>query len=65
MVDMTTPAELAQADQLAAKEREFDRKAQRAALVVLLILLPFMVYGVLAAYGVLPVMPWSPMGKRS
>lgn len=59
-----SPRERAAQDQRDAKERDFDRKAQRVAGWFLLAFALFAVYAVLAAMGVLPAMPWSPLGDN-
>lgn len=58
-----TPRESADLDQAEAKEREFDRAAQRAALWFLVAMAAVCAYAVLAALGALPAMPWAPLGK--
>lgn len=55
-----TPAEVAAADQAAAREREFDRRAATVARVVLALYVLAGLYAALALSGYLPVAPWSP-----
>jgi hypothetical protein len=58
-----TPAALAAQDQADAREREFDRKAQRVAVWFLIVAAIAAAYCLLAVYGVVPAAPWSPLGK--
>lgn len=57
-----TAAEIARADQLAAKEREFDRKAAHVARYVLLAYCLLGAYCLVAALGRVPAAPWSALG---
>jgi hypothetical protein len=59
-----TGKQIAEQDQAQAREREFDRAAQRWA-VRALILFGFLgAYALLAAMGWVPAMPWSPIGLQ-
>lgn len=55
--------DIASRDQAAAREREFDRRAQRWAARFLLASAVLGLYALLAAMGVLPAMPWSALGQ--
>lgn len=54
---------IAAEDQAAAKERDFDRRAQRAAAVFLALAAVGAIYCIFAALGVVPAAPWSPLGQ--
>lgn len=54
---------IAARDQAAAREREFDRRAQRVAAYFLAVSALVGIYATLAAAGVVPAMPWSPLGQ--
>lgn len=60
---MTTTARTAHADQLAAREREFDRRARKVAAIGLILFALLGAFSLLAALGVLPAAPWSPLGQ--
>lgn len=55
--------DIAAQDQAAAKERDFDRRAQKVCAYVLAVIALLGVYAFLAAAGVVPAMPWSALGK--
>lgn len=57
-----TAAEIARADQISAKERNFDLRAAWWAAVFLMVFAPFALYAILMALGVLPAAPWSVLG---
>lgn len=57
-----TPYEIHLADQHSAREREFDRKAQKGAAVFLAAFAVLGVYAFLACAGLVPPAPWSPLG---
>lgn len=59
-----TGKEIAEADQAHAREREFDLKAQKWAIRVLIAAGFLAAYALLAAMGYLPAMPWSPIGMQ-
>lgn len=50
-------------DQEAAREREFMRLARKASIALWAVALTLGLYSLLAAMGVLPAMPWSPLGQ--
>lgn len=50
-------------DQRAANEGAFERRAQRVAAVFLAIMAILGFYALLAAAGVVPAAPWSPLGQ--
>lgn len=54
---------IAEQDQLDAKEREFDRRAARVARWLLAVAFLVGLYGTLALFGILPALPWSPLGR--
>ena len=54
---------IAARDQAAAKEREFDRRAQKVAAYFLAVSALVGIYATLAVAGILPAMPWSPLGQ--
>lgn len=54
---------IAARDQAAAKEREFDRRAQKVAAYFLAFSALLGIYATLAVAGILPAMPWSPLGQ--
>lgn len=60
---MATMRDIAAEDQAAAKERDFDRRAQKVAAVFLAVTAVVAVYALLAAMGVVPAAPWSPLGQ--
>ena len=60
-----TGKEIAERDQAEAREREFDRTAQKWAIRVLIAAAILAAYALLVALGYLPAMPWSPIGKQS
>lgn len=55
-------ARIAAADQAEARDREFDRRAQRVAGWLLVVAAVLAAYVLLAGYGVVPAAPWSPIG---
>ncbi len=60
---MNTTATIARDDQLAAREREFDRKARVVAIYFVTAMVLLGVYCVLALTGVLPGPPWDVAAK--
>lgn len=64
MTNMMTPAETAAADQAAAKERSFEIKAARAALVFLWVMFSLAIYAWLGIRGDVPLPSWSPVGQQ-
>lgn len=61
---MNNIAMLAAQDQAHAKEREFDRKAQKVAIWGMAFAIILAIYSLLAIMGYLPATPWSAMGKQ-
>ena len=59
-----TGKEIAEQDQAHAREREFDLKAQKWAIRILIGFSFLAAYALLAALGHLPAMPWSPIGLQ-
>jgi len=58
-----SPAEQARADQLAAREREFERRALPVLWAILAVFALLGLYSVLALQGYLPLAPWSPAAQ--
>ena len=59
-----TGKQIAEQDQAEARDREFDRKAQKWAIRILIAFSLLAAYAILVVTGWLPPTPWSPMGSQ-